>query len=83
MIKPQKEGGGNNFYDEDVKKMLETTSVEELKVYLIMERINPPEVPAFMFRNGKIIEGQTLSELGIFSGVFIDTNKVNCSKTIF
>ena len=39
-----------------------------------MERINPPEIKAYMLRNGKIIEGETLSELGIYSSVFIDTN---------
>jgi hypothetical protein len=38
-----------------------------------MERINPPEIKGYMFRNGQIIEGETLSELGIFSNVFIDT----------
>ena len=51
------EGGGNNFYNEEVKAMLENSPVEELKVYLIMERINPPEIKAYMFRNGKVIEG--------------------------
>lgn len=75
VIKPQKEGGGNNFYNEEVKEMLENTPIDELKVYLIMERINPPEIKAYMLRNGKIIEGSTLSELGIFSSVFIDTTK--------
>lgn len=55
--------------------MLENASVDALKPYLIMERINPPEIKAFMMRNGKIIEGSTLSELGIFSCLYIDTTK--------
>lgn len=38
-----------------------------------MERINPPQVKAFMLRKGKLIEAPaTLQELGIYSSVFID-----------
>lgn len=55
--------------------MLESDDKEGLKKYLIMERIYPPMMKAFMFRNGQIIEGNSLSELGIFSSVFIDNNK--------
>ena len=40
-----------------------------------MERIYPPEIKAYMLRAGKIIETKTLSELGIFSSVFIDASK--------
>ena len=44
---------------------------------MIMERINPPEVKAFMLRNGQVLEGDTISELGIFSNIFIDTTQVD------
>ncbi len=40
-----------------------------------MERINTPEVPSFMLRNGKITSVKTCSELGIFSSVMFDTDK--------
>lgn len=55
VIKPQKEGGGNNFYDEEVKEMLTNGDKEYLKQFLVMERINPPEIEAYMLRNGKLI----------------------------
>ena len=42
-----------------------------------MERINPPEIKAYMLRNGRLLEAETLSELGIYSNVFIDTTKSN------
>lgn len=77
VIKPQKEGGGNNFYDQEVKELLLQNDKDYLKQFLIMERINPPEIYAYMLRMGQIIEGHTLSELGIFSSVFIDTTKKN------
>ena len=47
---------------------------ENLSQYLIMERINPPEIKAWMLRQGKLRLTSTLSELGIYSGVIIDTN---------
>ena len=31
-------------------------ATEDLKQYLIMERINPPEIKAFMMRKGVMIE---------------------------
>jgi len=39
-----------------------------------MERINPPEIKAFLLRAGVLKETLTLSELGIYSGLFIDIN---------
>ena len=55
--------------------MLLKNDKEDLKQFLIMERIYPPEIKAYMLRAGKIIETKTLSELGIFSSVFIDASK--------
>jgi len=40
-----------------------------------MERINTPEVKAFMLRNGKVSEALTCSELGVFSSVMFDIQK--------
>jgi hypothetical protein len=39
----------------------------------MMERIFPPEIKNYMFRNGQVTAGDTLTELGIFSSVFINT----------
>lgn len=55
--------------------MLLETDKAILMQYLIMERITPPEIKAYMLRNGEVLLGETLSELGIFSSVFIDTTK--------
>jgi hypothetical protein len=41
-----------------------------------MEKINPPRVPAYMLRKGKLIGPvDTLQELGIYSSVFINVSK--------
>jgi glutathione synthase len=50
VIKPQKEGGGNNFFGEHVREMLLSRNQEHLKQFLLMERIFPPDVKAYMLR---------------------------------
>ena len=46
---------------------------DALRTYLIMERINPPMIPAVMMRNGETKLVSSLSEFGSYSCVFIDT----------
>ena len=85
VVKPQKEGGGNNFYDDDAADLLkkfvgyvESGNKEEseaLKQYMIMERINPPMIKAWMLKDGNIHEVDSLSELGLYSALLIDTSK--------
>ena len=86
VLKPQKEGGGNNFFDEELKanliKAKDKTSAdfETLSTYLLMERINPPMVPAVMLRNGAVHKISSLSEFGFFSCVFERTQGTDSSK---
>ena len=83
MIKPQKEGGGNNIFDQEAKELLlefinNSTSFEKresLKQYLIMARINPPMTKVWMLRDAKLFSIDALSELGLFSLVIIDSAK--------
>lgn len=41
VLKPQKEGGANNYFGLDIMNMLDTASVEDLKSHILMRRINP------------------------------------------
>lgn len=43
VLKPQREGGGNNLYGDEIVKMLKDRPVEERAAYILMERIKPPE----------------------------------------
>ena len=75
VLKPQKEGGGNNFFDGDIPPKLQSMldkpeEVDELLTYLIMERIEPPMVKFTSLRNGQLTIADGLGELGIFSCVF-------------
>lgn len=41
VLKPQLEGGANNFFGEDIIKKIDESSLEELQSMILMERINP------------------------------------------
>lgn len=78
VLKPQKEGGGNNFFDEDLKNALvDPLRREELRTYILMERIYPPQIQAHHFREGKYLSAVSMSEIGFYSTIFArnDRNK--------
>uniref|UniRef100_H3H115 Glutathione synthetase n=1 Tax=Phytophthora ramorum TaxID=164328 RepID=H3H115_PHYRM len=66
VLKPQREGGGNNLYGDEVASTIQTMSPTELESYILMERIFPKENPAVLVRNSLTSSGPTISELGMF-----------------
>jgi glutathione synthetase len=50
VLKPQREGGGNNLYGDEVAEAMKTMSPEELESYILMERIFPKENAAVRLR---------------------------------
>jgi glutathione synthase len=66
VLKPQREGGGNNFYREQMVEKIHSMSKEELSSYILMERIVPTPQIATMVRLGAKIECSTICELGVF-----------------
>ncbi|CAH1268486.1 GSS [Branchiostoma lanceolatum] len=72
IMKPQREGGGNNIFGEDIRTLLNTLGdSEERSAFVVMDRIHPAVVPNYHIKAGqepKLL--QSSSELGIF-GVFM------------
>jgi len=85
VLKPQREGGGYNFYGKELANKLRQhcTVVDEdgdgkqnivlgnaLSEFILMERLFPPQQRAILLRNG-IVEGSgmTISELGCFGTI--------------
>jgi len=64
VLKPQREGGGNNLYSDDLRKRLELGG--DLGAFILMQRILPPSHQTLTIRAGKVLKIETLSELGIF-----------------
>lgn len=66
VLKPQREGGGNNIYKDNIPRFLKSLPVEEWGAYILMELINPPHFKNKIIRNSDIYNENIISELGIF-----------------
>ncbi len=69
VVKPQREGGGNNVYGDDIKPFLEKIrDSSERDAYILMDRIHPPKTLNYMVRPGfkEPMLKEVISELGIF-----------------
>lgn len=65
VLKPQREGGGNNLYGDALKRKLEEG--KDLGDLILMQRIKPPVNMSTMVRLGRASQVETLSELGIYA----------------
>jgi glutathione synthetase len=75
VMKPQREGGGNNVYDEEIVFTLNKLTREERSTYILMDKIKPPSINTISLRNGKFHSNPSVSELGIFGIYLIQGNK--------
>ena len=73
VLKPQREGGGNNVYKEAIPTFLDRLPSEESQAWVAMQLIQPPECGNYLVRAGSTnldvhqpVKAATLSELGIF-----------------
>lgn len=66
VLKPQREGGGNNIYKEDIPIFLKSLPEEDWEAYVLMELIHPKTHKNLILRNGDILSDGIVSELGIF-----------------
>lgn len=66
VLKPQREGGGNNVYKENIPSFLKSLDKKDWGAYILMELINPPLYKNKLIRNGEIFHEDIISELGIF-----------------
>jgi len=84
VLKPQREGGGNNVYGADIKPFLENIKdSEERNAFILMDRIQPPVTTNYMVRPGqdaKLVD--VISELGIFGYVIGDKNTIRTNKHV-
>jgi len=76
ILKPQREGGGNNFCSQKMLDILTQRDLQELKAFILMERIQSPVQQAILVRNDIQTKVSSISELGIF-GVFVSNGSVD------
>ena len=66
VLKPQREGGGNNIYRGAIPDFLKTVPEQHWGSYILMELITPPPVSNIILRSGKLEQGGVICELGIY-----------------
>jgi glutathione synthase len=80
VLKPQREGGGNNFWGKDLVRVLGSATLKQRKAYILMERIFPQEHRNILMRGGAYAVENCVSELGLF-GSFISSSADSSSCT--
>ncbi|KAF8665999.1 hypothetical protein HU200_054088 [Digitaria exilis] len=78
VLKPQREGGGNNIYGHDLRDTLIKLQKEQesLAAYILMQRIFPKTSLTPLVRGGDWFEDLTISELGIYGAYLRNKDKV-------
>lgn len=70
VLKPQREGGGNNLYGQDMVNALRSLPRPALSAFILMELIRPEPTLKTFLKAGHPISCQAVSELGIY-GVYL------------
>jgi glutathione synthase len=79
VMKPQREGGGNNIYGDDLRETLlklQKVGSQEDAAYILMQRIFPANTASILMRNGFLHKDHVISEFGIFSTYLRNKDKV-------
>ena len=68
VLKPQREGGGNNVYGVKIPPYLKDLGDDTTKYrgHVLMELIEPPSLQNSVFRNGQVTSGDVIGELGVY-----------------
>jgi glutathione synthase len=66
VLKPQREGGGNNIYRKAIPQFLKELPETHWPAYILMEMIEPPPLKNAILRNGEMQKGGVIGELGVY-----------------
>ncbi len=67
VLKPQREGGGNNFYGADLAQQLRKMHRNEWGAYILMELLRTRPIRNVILRNNVENHGFVICELGVYS----------------
>ncbi|KAF1983416.1 glutathione synthetase large chain [Aulographum hederae CBS 113979] len=74
VLKPQREGGGNNVYRKAIPPFLKDLPKSKWPAYILMEMIEPPPLTNTILRNGEIQKGGVICELGVYGVCLWEAN---------
>ena len=75
VLKPQREGGGNNLYEADAVAELKRMTAKQRRAFILMSRIVPPLHACYIVRNDTATLVDAVSELGFFGAMLADSDK--------
>lgn len=82
VLKPQREGGGNNLYDQEMVTEINKITEEQQKAYVLMERIFTPRESSVLVVDRMAEETETVSEVGRYGACFHDGKAFRFNRDI-
>lgn len=70
VLKPHREGGGNNFFGDQIVSKLKDMSERESEAYILMEKIRQPVFDSVRMVEGEAIPCRCVTELGYFGTAY-------------
>ncbi len=77
VLKPHREGGGNNFFGDELVSKLQDMSQAQGAAYILMEKIRQPAFDSVRLVEGHPIAGRCVTELGFFSTAYFDPGSLD------
>ena len=82
VLKPQREGGGNNYFGKDIPIKLADMQPEEQDAYVLMEKIEAETHPAILVVNGYAETLTSVSEVGRYGICFTENGVVESNEDV-
>ncbi len=76
VLKPQREGGGNNFFGQEIVKAVSSFSQKELEAHIVMEYIPAQRHDARLLVNESLTCEKCVTEVGIYGGAVWQDGKI-------
>lgn len=67
VLKPSREGGGNNYFGDQMVEQLKTLSREQAEAFILMEAIKQQPFRAVRLVESQVVDGPCVTELGFFT----------------
>ena len=73
VLKPHREGGGNNFFGTDIVREIKNMSPQKSDAYILMENIRQPVFESVRMVDGEAISCRCFTELGFFGTAYFES----------